>query len=608
MASLPIPGFRPKATTHRSIKREIGASIDGIYLRQLGPISLVIFTYYVLLASSHYFLLAGPFRIPMMVMALATAIIGLMTALLVRRGHISPARSHVALLPAALASTANVFVHVFLSGEQLQLTNALLMIMAFGIITLSPVIFGLLVTLGGSLFIAALLMVPGQYTVHLIFLFGGGLVLSILAFIQRYRTLWNAERLSVSNREKALILGQMNEAVKRQMHEAREAAEQARKANEAKDIFLANTSHELRTPLTGVLGMLDILAQSRLGAEERETLDAAQFSARTLLAVINDILDLAKLDAGKIEINPQPFRPHELVRTVVDLLAPRAEAKGVKLVLELEGAKDLRLQGDAVRIGQILFNFLSNAVKFTDEGTVTVHMAVSVEGDGYRLFLRVRDTGIGFDMAQKDQLFARFHQLESGSDRKHEGTGLGLAICKELADLMDGEIGVDSTPGQGSEFSVSLPLAQASGRAGGEPSDAVSAEERLKGRTLRVLVAEDNAVNRLLISKLLARFDWALTLVEDGAQALAAVEAEDAFDLILMDVRMPVMDGVAATRAIRALDGPGGRVPIIALTANTMPEDAKAYLEAGMDAVVGKPVQMPELLTAVADLVVPADS
>ncbi|TNE62382.1 MAG: response regulator [Alphaproteobacteria bacterium] len=582
----------------RPDRRLVQEAMDALYLGQLGAISAVIAGYYLFLAISHSFFLAPDIKAPMIGIALLTTLVGTAVSVLSRTGRISARHSHVALLPPALLSALNVFMHAWLSGDQLQLSNSVLMFLAYGVITLSPPVFGILLAASAAGTFFVLFATPGANTVHLTFLLVGGLILSVLCFTQRYRTLWRVQQLSIADRDKAGVLEALNWAISEQVKEAREAAEEARRANEAKDIFLANTSHELRTPLTGVLGMLEVLSLSGLSREQREAVDAAQFSAQTLLAVINDVLDLARMDAGKLELKIQPFNPVELVVTVAGLLEPRADEKHLNLELQMPKRQIPTLMGDPIRIGQILFNFLSNAIKFTDTGTVTVQLQAVGDGDLCHMRLGVRDTGVGFDQAEKDRLFERFFQADGSASRMQGGTGLGLAICRELADLMGGEIEAESSPGAGADFSLTVSLPKA--------TQPVATEDKAQARhqteptgPLAVLVAEDNQINQMLVRKYAERLGWHLTIVDNGEKAVEAVAGGGLFDLVLMDVRMPVMDGVTATRAIRALDGPVAKLPIVALTANTMPEDKKAYVAAGMNAVVGKPVQLHELTSAV---------
>lgn len=374
--------------------------------------------------------------------------------------------------------------------------------------------------------------------------------------------------------------------------------EEARRANRAKDAFLANTSHELRTPLTGVIGTIELLQETELSDEQQELIGAASTSARTLLAIIDDVLDLAKIEAGKIELQVKPFDAVLAVRSVAEALRQSAERKGLAFHVRLPAATSLFLIGDASRIRQILFNVIGNAVKFTQEGNVTVTMTAERQGVEWHLTVQVADTGIGFKKEDADKLFGRFEQLDASATKVKGGTGLGLAISRELAELMGGTLKAWGQEGVGATFhlDVTLPSAPAphSGAARQRHEDVPVASQRLK-----IFVAEDNSLNQLLITKILGKFPWDVTVAENGAELLGLLEKGGRPDAILMDIRMPVMGGMEATAAIRDSVQPFCTVPIIALTANTLDSDRKNYLDAGMQAVVGKPIDVHELLSAI---------
>ncbi len=381
------------------------------------------------------------------------------------------------------------------------------------------------------------------------------------------------------------------------------AKAQAEAANEAKSRFLATMSHEMRTPLNGVLGMIGLLLGSSLTDRQRQQALLIRSSGQTLLAVLNDILDLTKIEAGRMGLELQPFDLADTVQDVVSLLAVRAEARGLDLQLTLAPGLPARLVGDASRMRQVLFNLVGNALKFTEQGGVTVTLDHQpLPGQQAALTLQVRDTGIGIAPDVQARLFTRFTQADSSTARRYGGTGLGLAICREIVTLMGGTIGLESAPGQGSCFTVQLALPLA------PPTDTEPAAPPAPGAQpaaqpctalppLRLLAAEDNAVNQILIKALAESWVHHCDVVANGAECVAQVQAAD-YDVVLMDIQMPEMDGEAATRAIRALPGPVGRIPIIAMTANVMPEQRSGYLSAGMDAVVSKPVDAQALQAA----------
>lgn len=564
-------------------------------------IALVIGSYYAFLGAAHYAFLPPDIRPYLVGLALLAALVSFGTYALVKAGQVSASGAHLAFVPVGLMGIANVYGHVLLSGDVKQMTNGVLSLLVFGFVTLSPRIFFPLTALSVAFYGYCLINVGGKETAHYAFLLVPGLLLGILCFAQRYSTLTRLERLRLIDREKNDQLELANRLVIAQKEEAERAAEEARRANEAKGIFLANTTHELRTPLTGVLSTMNILEHTKLDAEQRELVAAAQVSAKTLLTLINDILDLAKLDEGKLSLKPQAFEVGELVRHIAALLHPAADEKGLVLNCHFADEQEHRLVGDPVRIGQVLLNLVGNAIKFTEEGRVDITATVDARDSNlFRLMLEVEDTGVGFSREEGAKLFERFEQVDGTSRRRQGGTGLGLAICRELAALMDGTLEADSMPGVGSRFRFAVTLPKAEGKYDPTPK-AVDRTAEMRALALRVLLAEDNKINQMLIDKLLTRYGWTITVVSDGAEAVEAILA-GAFDLVLMDVRMPVKDGVTAVQEVRAAAGPVSKTPVIALTANTMAEDIENYKAAGMDRVVGKPINIQEFEDAVLEL------
>ena len=380
---------------------------------------------------------------------------------------------------------------------------------------------------------------------------------------------------------------------------ARAARAAAETANRAKSQFLANMSHEIRTPLNGILGMAQAMAGSRLSASQKERLDVIRQSGDMLLTILNDVLDLSKIEAGKLELESLPFEVATVAREAHEAFTPLFREKGLRFELRIQpGAGGLR-QGDPTRVRQIIFNLVSNALKFTDAGEVTLALAATTDG----VVVCVRDTGVGIPADRLASLFQKFEQADVSTTRRFGGTGLGLAICRELTQLMAGTIKVDSTLGQGSAFTVTLPL----GRVEGDGAQALPAAPAADRRTavpkagpLRILAADDNRMNQLVLKTLLEQADLTVTLVDDGRAALQAWEAED-WDLILMDMQMPVMDGLTAVRHIREGEAATGRArtTIIALTADAMSHQVKSYGAAGIDGFVGKPINVAQLFETI---------
>jgi CheY-like chemotaxis protein len=360
-------------------------------------------------------------------------------------------------------------------------------------------------------------------------------------------------------------------------------------------------SHELRTPLNGVIGALSVLTDTPLEGEQKQFIDIAQQSAGLLLAVINDVLDLSRIEAGQIEVQVGEFDPRRMVEQTVEMLQPPAVAKRIRLSARIDGAVPRRARSDGDRARQVLLNLVSNAVKFTNHGTVTVHVGFTAGHEPAApatLLFEVEDSGIGIAEDRQHLLFQRFSQVDSSLTRRYGGTGLGLAISKSLVDLLGGEIGVDSQVGRGSRFWFSLPVAVGPDTiAAGEARGRATEPARLVGR---ILLAEDSQTNAALAMRLLQRKGAHVELVTDGRQALEAVQQQSC-DLVLMDVSMPNMDGIEATRQIRALGGIFSTLPIIGLTAHALAGDRAACEAAGMSDYVAKPFDRATFLRTVAD-------
>jgi signal transduction histidine kinase/CheY-like chemotaxis protein len=387
----------------------------------------------------------------------------------------------------------------------------------------------------------------------------------------------------------------------RALAEARDAAEAA---NRAKSEFLANMSHEIRTPLNGVIGLTQALARTELTPVQTEMLELIQSSGHTLQTLLSDILDLARVESGRMEIASEPFDLGRAVREAAQLYAAGAAEKGLSFFVDIEPEAASWVQGDVVRVKQVLTNLVSNAVKFTDQGFVSLTAARGQNADGSPMLrFTVEDTGVGFDAEARDRLFTRFEQADGTITRRFGGTGLGLAICRQLAGMMGGDLDCESEPGGGSAFILTLPLIEAQEPEAVVEVDADIAADDFELHRIRVLLADDHPTNRRVVELILAQAAVDITSVEDGAQAVVAYR-DGAWDLVLMDMQMPVMDGLSATREIRLHEAALGldRTPIVMLTANALPEHVAAGVAAGADRHLAKPFNAVELLELVADL------
>jgi signal transduction histidine kinase len=375
------------------------------------------------------------------------------------------------------------------------------------------------------------------------------------------------------------------------------ARDGAEAANVQKSQFLANMSHEIRTPLNGVLAMTQVMALGELAPEQQGRLDVIRSSGEALLTILNDILDVSKIEAGMLELETVEFDPERLVRGAVGGFDAVADAKDLQLILEIGAEATGPRLGDPARLRQILSNLISNALKFTPAGAVRVSMEGRLEEGVDRLRLVVADSGIGMAADKLPLLFHKFTQLDASTTRRFGGTGLGLSICMELTEKMGGQIWAESVEGEGSTFYVDLPMPRAAAEADPAGEDDALAEDQ--GPPLRVLAAEDNPTNQLVMTTILEIFGAELVMVENGRAAVEAWTAAD-FDVILMDIQMPEMDGIAAARAIREAEADSGRprTPIIAVSANAMSHQVEEYMAAGMDGHVAKPIELGKLQAA----------
>ncbi|WP_300579065.1 ATP-binding protein [Phenylobacterium sp.] len=547
--------------------------------------------YYALVSVSHPFFETGAALIMLTGLSVVAALMGLAAWRWLKLSRGLASLELAALLMNALFM-ANVVAYLSIHFEPLKLFYFVLMALVFAIAAPTRRV-AYASTLAA--FVGMVLMArgaPGHLIGHYAYVGVAGMFAALgMSTLMRGAVLREIRARLATDELNAALRHELtrNQALTR---EAQDLAVAARAADRTKSEFLATMSHEIRTPLNGVLGMVQVMALDELPAIQRERLAVVQDSASNLLDILNAVLDIARIEAGEMTITAAEFDIDRLIGPLGALYGQIAAERGLAFALELAPeARGSRL-GDEVRLRQVISNLISNALKFTERGSISVRIG----GDAANLICEVADTGIGIPLDHQDTIFDKFVQADASNTRRSGGTGLGLAICRDLVALMGGKIGFASQPGQGTTFTLTLPMPRtAPASAGAEPAAAGPPAEDVRGR--RILIVDDNGANRMVLKTLLESQGLDCGQAADGHEAISAWR-DGGWDLILMDIHMPGLDGMDATLAIRAAELEAGRprTPILALTASVMTHETQGYLGAGMDGVAAKPVQLGPLM------------
>ena len=558
---------------------QVNAMLTATYMQHLHIILPIVTAFFVVLLGFH--ILYSPETVSgrLALIAGLTGLVSLVLYSALKLGKIRGSFSHYTMVPIGLMTIFLVFTNIFYTQDILQLNKSLLLMVCIALMIMRRMIFWVLMAVIAGLYILALFKLEGN-TSHHAFVGAGIFAVSIGLFLSRMHAIRQQVRLSLLNAEKDKALSG---------------------DKTSRDRFLGTMSYELRTPLTGVMGMLDLLKNSELDRSQTEYVSVARKSAGLLQNIINDILDMARLKSGELQLVNQVFGPEQVADSVIRILNAEAAQKGISISFAVEGDMPDAVMGDYARISQVLMNLLENAVKYTEKGGIDLLLTSQRNGDNVDLMWSVQDTGPGFDEKNIDKIFNRYDNMATYAKADNEGSGLGLAIARDLIDLMGGEIGASSVVGEGSNFWFKLTLPMAESTEVIDHGDVVSSP--VFDKPLTILVAEDNPINQMLIVKLLEKGQrWRVHKAVNGQEAVTKVQ-HNVFDFVLMDIQMPVMDGIEATKQIRALGDRHAKTPIIALTANAMAEDVSTYMEAGMTDFIAKPINADIFYKAIAKAV-----
>ena len=546
---------------------------QALLTQLLKPMAVAFVFLYAMLSLSHWLLLTDDFKWVLVTVAVVTTLYSFTLMLIAK--HISAAKQRLSILSLLVLGATNSFLHYWLSQSPEQATNIVLVIIASGIVlsdrrdwTVS-----LVLNWAGWLFVNLSIDMPMM--MHFLFALIMATLLSWFAHLARQK----------------LIIKQVELAQERDNAIAHEL--KAKAASEAKSTFLANMSHEIRTPMNGVIGVIDVISRTNLAGNQAQLIETAKRSAHSLMVIINDILDISKIEAGELSLEHTVFDVHQLIFELQQEQSIQAYSKGLWLKLEAQSTASINVMGAPYRLKQILSNLISNALKFTENGGVTITYSTVLVGDKVRLNVDVIDTGIGIDENVIPHLFNPFSQADSSTTRKFGGSGLGLAITRQLCELMEGEISVTSTPEKGSTFSFFVMLMPENNEASSSSSHA---QPLVSNVDITLLLVEDNEINMQVMLAILDNLGCKADVARDGKEALDILlkTNTNAYDLILMDCQMPTIDGYEATRMIRA--GEAGdnvkNIPIVALTADAMESQKQKCFDAGMNDYLTKPIDV----------------